>query len=113
MRPTRLRLASALVVAMAGAALGCAAARIAPAAPPSPAAPSRAAPSAAPIAAPVARGMDAATVRRLLGNPARVERIPSSAARGAGYERWFYAAAGGALERELVLLEGKVVDVLP
>ena len=113
MRPTRLRFASALIVAVTCAALGCAAARTAPAAPPSPALPSPAAPSAAAIAAPVARGMDAAAVRRLLGEPARIERVPSSAARGAGYERWLYGATGGAPEREVVLLDGKVVDVLP
>src|SRR6266536_3249967 len=99
MRPTRLRFASALIVAVTCAALGCAAARTAPAAPPSPALPSPAAPSAAAIAAPV---------RRLLGEPARVERVPSSAARGAGYERWLYGATGGAPEREVVLLDGKV-----
>jgi hypothetical protein len=55
--------------------------------------------------------MDAAEVRRLLGDPARVERIPSVAARGAGYERWIYRSGGA--DREIVLLDGKVVDLLP
>ena len=51
------------------------------------------APIAAAIAPPVARGMDAAQVRR--------------AAKGARYERWIYA------DRMVVLLDGRVVDVVP
>jgi hypothetical protein len=52
-------------------------------------------------------GMEAAEVRRRLGAPERVEQIPSAAAQGARYERWSYG------EREVTLLDGKVVDVLP
>ena len=65
------------------------------------------APIAAAIAPPVARGMDAAQVRRALGEPARVERVDSAAAKGARYERWIYA------DRMVVLLDGRVVDVVP
>jgi hypothetical protein len=104
MRPTRL-----LLAAFAAIALSCASARSAPA--PAAPAPPRAAAGAVTAVAPVARGMDAAEVRRLLGDPARVERIPSVAARGAGYERWIYRSGGA--DREIVLLEGKVVDLLP
>jgi hypothetical protein len=93
---------------LAALALACAA----PRPPPSPVAPAAIAPpsvpgSAATSAPRVTRGMDAAQVRRVLGDPARVEKIGSVAAAGAVYERWIYA------DRELVLLEGKVVDVVP
>lgn len=51
--------------------------------------------------------MDAAQVRRAVGDPARVEKVGSAAAPGAAYERWIYP------DREVVLLDGKVVDVVP
>ncbi len=51
--------------------------------------------------------MDAAGVRRALGEPARVEHMESAAAKGSRYERWIFA------DRVVVLLDGKVVDVLP
>ena len=51
--------------------------------------------------------MEAAQVRRALGAPKHVEKVGSVAAPGAGYERWIYA------DREVVLLDGKVVDVVP
>jgi hypothetical protein len=89
-------------------ALACAAPRTAPTLPPAETAPaSEPAPIAAPIAPPVARGMDAGEVRRALGAPARVEKVDSAAAKGSRYERWIYA------DRVVVLLDGKVVDVLP
>ncbi len=89
-------------------ALACAAARTAPTPPPVETAPaSEPAPVAAPIAPPVARGMDAAAVRRALGEPARVEKVDSATAKGVRYERWIYA------DRVVVLLDGKVVDVVP
>jgi hypothetical protein len=52
--------------------------------------------------------MSAAEVRAALGDPARVERVDSAAAPGSRYERWLYAG-----DREVVLLDGVVVDVLP
>lgn len=93
----------------AALALGCGAPRVAPppVPPVAPVQPSAAAPSAKPIPPPVARGMGAAQVRRALGAPARVEAVPSAAAKGARYERWTYA------DRVVVLLDGEVVDVLP
>ena len=51
--------------------------------------------------------MDAAEVRRRLGAPKRVEQVPSAAAHGTRYERWSYGA------REVVLVDGKVIDVVP
>ena len=63
-------------------------------------------PRAGATAAPVTRGMSAADVRRALGEPTRIEQVASSAARGARYERWSYPS------REVVLLDGKVVDVV-
>ena len=58
-------------------------------------------------AGPVARGMDAAEVRRRLGDPKRVEQVPSAAVQGTRYERWSYGT------REVVLVDGKVIDFLP
>ncbi|HEX7623480.1 MAG TPA: hypothetical protein VF400_07890 [Anaeromyxobacteraceae bacterium] len=55
----------------------------------------------------VARGMEAAEVRRRLGAPQRVEQVPSAAVHGSRYERWSYGA------REVVLVDGKVIDVAP
>jgi len=55
----------------------------------------------------VARGMDAAEVRRRLGAPQRVEQVPSAAVHGTRYERWSYGA------REVVLVDGKVIDLYP
>jgi hypothetical protein len=68
------------------------------------------APGAAAGAAPprVAIGGDAASVRRALGDPLKVEKIDSAAAPGTRYERWLYP--GG---REVVFVDGKVADVLP
>ena len=54
-----------------------------------------------------ARGMDAAEVRRRLGAPQRIEKIPSATVQGERYERWIYDT------REVVLLDRKVIDVLP
>jgi hypothetical protein len=71
---------------------------------PSPAGAPEPAPS---LAARVSRGMDGAQVRGALGEPARKEKVGSVAAPGATYERWVYA--GG----EVILLDGKVVDVVP
>lgn len=86
------------------AALGCATSR--PATPPPPA-PLPAPTSAAPAGPVLPTGLDAQEVRRRLGEPERVERIPSAAASGAVYERWRYR------DREVVLLDGKVIDVVP
>lgn len=58
-------------------------------------------------AGPVARGMDAAEVRRRLGDPKRVEQVPSAAVQGTRYERWSYGT------REVVLVDGKVIGFLP
>jgi uncharacterized lipoprotein len=55
----------------------------------------------------VTPGLAASEVRRRLGDPQRVERVPSSVSGGATYERWRYP------DREVVLLDGKVIDVLP
>ena len=55
----------------------------------------------------VDRGMDAAEVRRRLGAPQRVEQVPSAAVHGTRYERWSYGA------REVVLVDGKVIDLYP
>src|SRR6266545_1431165 len=80
--------------------------RASPTLPPTETAPaSEPAPIAAPRAPPGARGMDAAQLRRALGEPTRVERVSSAAAKGARYERWIYA------DRLVVLLDGRVVDV--
>lgn len=54
------------------------------------------------------RGLDAEAVRRLLGEPQKIDRVPSAAAQGATYERWTYAG-----NREIVFLDGKVVDSIP
>jgi hypothetical protein len=104
MRPTRLLLPVALILACATSrtaapAAGADAGRVPLAA---------LAPPPAPPAAPsVVPGMDAAQVRRLLGDPKQVERVPSAAAPPATYERWIYPG------RQLVLLDGKVVDAGP
>ena len=50
--------------------------------------------------------MDAAQVRGALGEPLRIERIGSAALPGADYERWIYP------DRELVLLDGRLVDAV-
>jgi len=55
----------------------------------------------------VARGMDAAEVRRRLGEPKRVEKVPSAAVHSTRYERWSYGPG------EVVLVDGKVIDVVP
>ncbi len=55
----------------------------------------------------VVRGMDAAEVRRRLGAPQRIEQVSSAAVHGARYERWSYGSG------EVVLVDGKVLDVLP
>lgn len=54
------------------------------------------------------RGLDPAAVRRLLGEPQKIERVASATAPGAGYERWTFAG-----NREVVFLDGKVLDALP
>lgn len=87
---------------LATALLACATAR--PKAPGPAQAPAAPAATAAPIVTP---GLDAAAVRQRLGEPARVERVPSSAAAGATYERWRYP------DREVVFLDGKVIDAVP
>jgi len=51
--------------------------------------------------------MDGAEVRRRLGDPKRVEPVPSAAVHGVRYERWSYGSS------EVVLVDGKVIDVLP
>src|SRR3990172_8606773 len=84
--------------------LACARSRPAP---PPATAPGAAPRPLAPAAPRVSRGMDAAQVRGALGEPARKEKVGSVAAAGAAYERWIYP------DREVVLLDGKVVDVLP
>ncbi len=88
----------------ASAALGCATAR-----PPSTSTsvPTAASTTAGAATAIITPGLAAAEVRRRLGAPQRVERIPSAAAPGAAYERWSYR------DREVVLLDGKVIDVVP
>jgi len=96
---------SKLLLALMVAALACAAPHppatvIAPSAVPPPAA-------AAARATGVAVGMDAAEVRRRLGDPKHVEQVPSAAVHGTRYERWSYGA------REVVLVDGKVIDVVP
>ena len=55
----------------------------------------------------VARGMDGSEVRRRLGTPQRIEQVSSAAVHGARYERWSYGSG------EVVLVDGKVLDVLP
>ena len=50
--------------------------------------------------------MDPGQLRAALGEPLRIERIGSAAAPGASYERWIYP------DRELVLLDGRVVDAV-
>jgi hypothetical protein len=55
----------------------------------------------------LAPGLAAAEVRRRLGEPRKVERVTSSTSQGTVYERWRYP------EREVVLLDGKVIDVVP
>ena len=59
------------------------------------------------VSAGAARGMDGAEVRRRLGDPKRVEPVPSAAVHGVRYERWSYGSS------EVVLVDGKVIDVLP
>ena len=105
MRKVRL-----LALAAFTAALGCASRPVSPTSTPTPTPGSTA--TATPTAgggawASVARGMDAAEVRRRLGDPRRAEKIPSAAVQGARYERWSYGAG------EVVLVDGKVIDVLP
>lgn len=90
-----------LLLAAVAALLACATAR--PKAP-GPSNPPPAPAAAAPLVTP---GLDAAAVRKRLGEPARVERVPSSAAAGATYERWRYP------DREVVFLDGKVIDAVP
>jgi hypothetical protein len=58
-------------------------------------------------AAAIAPGLAAADVRRRLGEPRKVERVTSSTAQATVYERWRYP------DREVVLLDGKVIDVVP
>lgn len=93
------------VLLAACAALGCATARLG-ATPPSRARQATAT-ATTPAPAPVAPGLDGTEVRRRLGAPQRVERIPSAAAAGAAYERWSYR------DRQVLLLDGKVIDVVP
>ena len=99
-----MRSTSTLFAALA-LAIACAPPRPTPAPVSTAPAPATAAPAQGGTA--VARGMDAAQVRAALGAPIRVDRITSVAADGAGYERWTYQ------DREVVLLDGKVVDVVP
>jgi hypothetical protein len=91
------------------ALLGCATAR--PTATGTSASTANATPSAKPTASTatsaITPGLAASEVRRRLGDPQRVERVPSSLAGGATYERWRYQ------DREVVLLDGKVIDVVP
>lgn len=93
-----------LFLAACCAALGCATAR-----PPSTSTsvPTAASTTAGAATAIITPGLAAAEVRRRLGDPQRVEHVPSSAAQGAIYERWRYP------DREVVLLDGKVIDVVP
>ncbi|GEJ56349.1 hypothetical protein [Anaeromyxobacter diazotrophicus] len=87
------------------AALGCATARA-----PGPGAPrtdARGPAAAAAAAAVITPGLAAAEVRRRLGDPQRVEHVRSSASPGASYDRWRYP------DREVVLLDGRVIDVVP
>jgi hypothetical protein len=102
-RPTRTILAAfSLVAACAGPA-----AAPGPGAPPLP--PATALPQPpAPAARSVARGATAEEARRILGAPARVERVPSATVAGLAYERWIYADG-----REVVIAGGKVLDVTP
>jgi len=51
--------------------------------------------------------MDGSEVRRRLGAPQRIEQISSAAVHGARYERWSYGSG------EVVLVDGKVIDVSP
>jgi hypothetical protein len=106
------------VAALVTAALACASPRatappVSPPPPPSdaPAPPPPEAPPPAPRAGraqrDVVRGMEAAAVRAVLGEPRHIERIDSTAAHGSRYERWIYD------QREVVLLDGKVIDLLP
>jgi hypothetical protein len=111
--PTVLLPTVLLATVLLATALACASQRPSPTPPglhpPAPAlgaAPAAAAGTAAPPR--VAIGGDAASVRRELGDPLKVERIDSAVAPGTRYERWLYA--GG---REVVLIDGKVADVLP
>jgi hypothetical protein len=100
-----MRFSSPLGV-MVGLALACAGPRPTP--PPPPAAIAHPPAPGPDVAAPrVTRGMEAAQVRRALGEPKHVEKVGSVAAPGAAYDRWIYA------DREVVLLDGKVVDVVP
>jgi len=102
-------LAAALAVAaMLGAA--CARSPGAALAPPAPAAPGADSPGGPPAVPEVVPGMDAATVRRAWGDPAAVRRIPSPSAPGLVYERWSWGAPGKG--REVVIVDGKAVDVL-
>ncbi|HTT70605.1 MAG TPA: hypothetical protein VMG32_05235 [Anaeromyxobacteraceae bacterium] len=50
--------------------------------------------------------MDAAALRHALGPPERIERVGSPVS-GASYERWVYP------DREVVLLDGLVLDAVP
>ena len=97
-----MRTRSLLLAAFA--TLGCATARPTATAKPSETATTT---TAAPRAtAAMAPGLAAAEVRRRLGDPQLVERVPSSVAGGATYERWRYP------DREVILLDGKVIDIV-
>lgn len=96
-----MRTRSLLLAAFA--TLGCATARPTATAKPSETATTTAAPRATSAMAP---GLAAAEVRRRLGDPKLVLRVPSSVAGGATYERWRYP------DREVILLDGKVIDVI-
>ena len=95
-----MRTRSLLLAAFA--TLGCATAR-----PTATAKPSETATAAPRATSAMAPGLAAAEVRRRLGDPKLVLRVPSSVAGGATYERWRYP------DREVILLDGKVIDVVP
>jgi len=76
----------------------------APPAPPAPAAPSLA------RRATVSAGMDAAALKRAWGDPTAIRRVPSPAAPGLVYERWYWGSPG--VGREALLVDGRVVDFL-
>jgi len=107
--PDALRHPRATAVALAAVlGAGCAGSPGSAPAAPGPAAPgSTGGPPALPEVVP---GMDAAAVRRAWGDPAAVRRIPSPSAPGLVYERWTWGAPGHG--REVVLVEGKAIDVL-
>ena len=88
------------------AALGCATARPTATTTGTPIQP-RSATATADSTATITPGLAAAEVRRRLGDPRKVERVASATAQGAVYERWRYP------DLEVVLLDGKVIDVVP